>query len=172
MSAYLEHALQTTCAVFLARALPPDIAWTSVDPATDQHMEQLAGWRRKARGIKPGWPDLQFIRLGRFYGIELKVRGATPGRDGKQSDNQILRQGEIEAACGLYAICYSVEEVERQLREWEFPLRAHTMAADEYDARREARLAAPKKARKAPKPAADRRALNAIARARAGGTFV
>ena len=152
MSAYREHALQTTLAVFLARALPPEVAWTSVDPATDQKMDAVAGKRRKDRGIKPGWPDVQFIFEGRFYGIELKVS------NGPQSDNQILRQREIERAKAPYVICRSVEEVERQLLAWGIPMRAHTMAAEEYDDRREFRLTAPKKPRRRPraKPASKR----------------
>jgi hypothetical protein len=145
MSAYLEHMMQQTLTVFLGRALPPEVAWTSVDPATDQHMDAEAGKRRKDRGIKPGWPDVQFIFEGRFYGIELKVGNGT------QSDNQILRQGEIEQAKAPYAICRSVEEVECQLRAWGIPMRAHTMMAQEYDQRREFRLTAPKKAPRAPR---------------------
>ena len=139
MSAYLEHMMQQTLTVFLGRALPPEVAWTSVDPATDQKMDAVAGKRRKDRGIKPGWADTQYIYQGRFYAIELKIG------NGPQSDNQKLRQAEIEAAGGVYTICRSVEEVERQLRAWGFPLRATTMAAAEYDARREARQTAPKK---------------------------
>jgi hypothetical protein len=146
MSAYREHAMQTTLAVFLGRALPSEVAWTSVDPATDQHMDDAAGRRRKDRGIKPGWPDVQFIYQGRFYGIELKIG------DGKQSDYQAQRQAEIERAGGVYVICRSVEEVERQLRAWGFPMRATTMAAHAYDERREFRLTAPKKPTKPRRP--------------------
>jgi hypothetical protein len=167
MSAYLEHKLQTTCAVFLARALPPDVAWTSVDPATDQKMTMVAGARRKARGIKPGWSDLQFIRLGQFYAIELKIPG------GRQSENQRLRQTEIESAGAQYAICYSVEDVEQRLLSWGFVLRATSFPAAEYDARREARQAAPKKRTSKPRSeASNRAALNVLARARAKGVFV
>lgn len=139
MSAYLEHGLQQTCAVFLARALPPDATWTSIDPATDQRMSVVAGARRKARGIRPSWPDMQIIYRGQFFGIELKI-GA-----GKQTEGQILMQVEICNAGGRYAVCRSVEGVETQIIAWGIPLRAHTMAAGEYDARREARQTAPKK---------------------------
>jgi hypothetical protein len=85
---------------------------------------------------------VQAIWRGQFYGVELKIDA------GKQSDNQCAIQAEIERAGGKYAICRSVEDVEAQLIAWGFPLRATTMAAGEYDARREARKTAPKKAYK------------------------
>ena len=154
MSAYKEHAMQTTCAVFLARALPLDATFTSVDPATDQKMSVTAGARRKARGCRPGWPDIQVVYRGLLHCIELKID------NGKQSENQIAMQAEIERAGGRYAICRSVEDVERQLIAWGIPLRAHTMAAHEYDERRELRLTAPKKpARPRPRLATTRKGL-------------
>jgi len=160
MSAYREHALQTTCAAYLRRALPPDAAWTSVDPATDQHMDVVAGARRRARGILAGWPDMQVLWGGGFYGIELKIPG------GRMSENQLLRAAEIKQAGGMYAVCYSVEDVERTLRGWGITLKATTMAAGEYDIRREARMAAPKKPSKKPRgAAASKRALKVAASA-------
>ena len=166
MGAYREHALQTTCAVFLARALPPDATWTSVDPATDQHMDIVAGARRKARGLRPSWPDMQVIWRGLFHAVELKIG------DGKQTTGQMAMQAEIERAGGKYAICCSVEELEEALCGWGIPLRAHSMEAAEYDVRREARMAAPKKASKSRPSTPEQSALRAIARARANGTFV
>lgn len=145
MSAHREHALQQTCSVYLARALPITATWTSVDPATDQKMSVVAGARRKARGCRPGWPDLQIIWCGQFYGIELKID------NGKQSESQSMMQEEIERAGGKYSICRSVDEVERQLVAWGIPLRAHTMAAHEYDDHRDARLSAPPKAPRPPR---------------------
>jgi hypothetical protein len=145
MSAYREHALQQTCATYLGRALPLDATWTSVDMATDQHMDVIAGARRKSRGLRSGWPDVQAIWRGQFYGIELKIDA------GKQSDNQCAIQAEIERAGGKYAICRSVEDVEAQLIAWGFPLRAHTMMAADYDTRRETRIMAPKKATRKPR---------------------
>ena len=140
MSAYREHALQQVVSVFLGRALPPDATWTSVDTATDQKMSVIAGARRKARGIRPGWPDMQAIWRGQFYAIELK-EGA-----GKQSDNQIAMQAEIERAGGKYQVCRSVEDVEAALRGWGIPLRATALSAHARDARLQTRLALPRKA--------------------------
>ena len=154
MSAHLEHQLQTSCSVFFGRALPLDATWTSVAPESDQRMSVAAGARRKARGCRGGWPDMQVIYRGQFHGIELKIAG------GKQSENQVLMQQEIERAGGKYAICRSVEDVERQLIAWGIPLRAHTMAAQEYDERRELRLTAPHKpSRPRPRLATTRKGL-------------
>ena len=96
---------------------------------------------------------MQVIYRGQFHGIELKIAG------GKQSENQVLMQQEIERAGGKYAICRSVEDVERQLVGWGIPLRAHTMAAPEYDERRELRLTAPKKPTKPRAQPATKRGL-------------
>ena len=80
------------------------------------------------------------------------------------SENQLLRAAEIKQAGGMYAVCYSVEDVERTLRGWGIPLKATTMAAGEYDIRREARMAAPKKPGGKPRGvAASRKALKVAA---------
>ena len=165
MSRYLEHGLQQCCATYLARALPPTATWTSVDMATDQHMNVVAGARRKARGLRAGWPDVQVIYEGRLFGVELKIG------EGRQSPAQQFMQAEIERAGGKYAICRSVEDVERALMVWRIPLRAHTMAAGEYDARRLARMEVPRHVSKARQQSPDRAALAALARARKAGVF-
>lgn len=140
MGAYREHALQIVVCAYLSRALPPDSTFTSIDAATDQKMTPIAGARRRARGIRAGWPDCQILYRGQFFGIELK-EGA-----GRQSENQALMQAEIKRAGGRYAICRSVEDVEAALRAWGVPLRATAMTSRERDARLKARLDAPRKA--------------------------
>ena len=54
--------------------------------------------RFRTSGTKKGIPDVIGIIKGRFIGIEIKI-----GRD-KQSDDQKLREQEINSAEGLYYI--------------------------------------------------------------------
>ena len=44
----------------------------------------VRGARLKRMGLQPGWPDLQFLHKGRYYGMEIKtskVRVSKPQRD-------------------------------------------------------------------------------------------
>ena len=159
-----EHTLQQAVATFLARALPPDAWWTSIDHGAGK-MDLIAGAIRKSRGVKRGIPDVIILHDGRFVGIELKTAAGTV------SDSQRTTANEILAAGGTWEVCRSVEQVEGLLRHRGIPLRAGTMAPAEYDERLAERALAPKKPRKPRAEPADRRWLEAMERARAKGIF-
>lgn len=61
-----------------------------------QYDAKLGRWRKS--GMKKGLPDIIAIYNGLFVGIEVKI-----GRD-KQSEDQKLREEEIEKAGGVYYI--------------------------------------------------------------------
>jgi hypothetical protein len=164
MSAHREWALQQTVATFLARALPLEAWWTSVD-AGQGKMDLIAAARRRNRGVKAGVPDVLLCWSGQFRTIELKVD------DGRLSENQRIQAEQIILAGGDATVCTSVEEVEWALKHWKWPLRATSFPAAEYDARREARLAAPKKAYRAPKKPADRGGISMQVRNARKGLF-
>ena len=62
-------------------------------------------------GSKPGDPDMVICYEGRYIGIEAKTR------DGKQSEIQRLRQGEIQRAGGLYWVIRSLDELKERIKE-------------------------------------------------------
>ena len=106
-----EEVLQRHVANYLRLALPEGcgVPWTAVEAAGRGGRD---GARQKAKGVRPGFPDLQFILPphGRFLGIELKA-GAP------QSKSQQAREAEIATAGGFYHIARSVREVDSILRE-------------------------------------------------------
>ena len=56
-------------------------------------------------GCYPGLSDMVAVKNGRVIHIELKTR------TGKQSDNQIQYQADIEAAGGEYRVVRCIEDV-------------------------------------------------------------
>ena len=56
-------------------------------------------------GCYPGLSDMVAVKNGRVIHIELKTR------TGKQSDNQIQFQADIEAAGGEYRVVRCIEDV-------------------------------------------------------------
>lgn len=113
-----ETALHISIANFLTVALPPEIVWTTF-PAGGGGKER--GRILKAMGLKAGFPDLLFVREpARLYVIEAKTK------DGVLSKEQKDMHRDLRAAGVEVAVCRSVEDVELQLRAWDFPLRATT----------------------------------------------
>lgn len=114
-----EHQLQVTVAQFCEAALPPDVAWTSVDTSVaggDGRAIKIQR-DRKARGVKDGWPDTQFLWQSRFIAIELKV-----GDNGLQSNQERARE-QIQRAGGFYHVGRSLDDVEAILRDHGMRLR-------------------------------------------------
>jgi hypothetical protein len=112
-----EHSLQVAVAAFLEAALLGVCPWTSVDAGAGR-MGKAAAGRRKARGVKPGWPDVQVLWRGRFHGIELKRE-----RYGALSADQMLVRAAIERDGGRWGLAHSVEEVCALLVGWDVPVR-------------------------------------------------
>lgn len=151
-----EWRLQQACAAFLGAVLPRDSYWTSVD-AGQGAMSLRSAQLRKARGVKPGFPDVSVIWRGGYYGLELKASA------GKVSEIQQITHAQIREAGGQVSVCRSIEEVERALRHWGIPLRGTTLTAQDRDAWVQS---APKKPRAR---ATERASVAKLARLRAAG---
>ena len=60
---------------------------------------------------KPGDPDMVVCAKGRFIAIEGKTY------DGRLSDIQIFRKGQIEASGGRYVVARTVDDVQRVIED-------------------------------------------------------
>ena len=121
MSRQREDRLTFYVAQHLPLRLPSDVAWTHF-PAGESRPART-GAKLNRMGLKPGWPDFQFVWRGRFHGIELKLPKDHMGGKTYQRPAQKAAQAEIEAAGGLYAVCRTFDEVIGTLRGWGLPLR-------------------------------------------------
>ena len=109
-----ERSLHRAVADYLALALPADCAWTTFPAGSGG---KARGGQLKAAGLRPGWPDLQFLYRGRFLGIELK---SAKGRV-REAQDECMRL--IVAAGGTWASARTLDDVERILVAFGIPLR-------------------------------------------------
>lgn len=73
------------------------------------------GAKRKAMGVRAGFPDFIFLKSNRFYpylAIELKTQ------KGKQSEHQRAYQKAIEVNGGKYVVVRSLEEFMSEINEY------------------------------------------------------
>lgn len=117
----LEHGLQEVVAQFLEVALAGVAWWSSVDHGAGA-MSKAAAGRRKARGVKPGLPDIIVLYRGRLIGIELKA-----GR-GRASDAQDDLHAAWAAQGASVRMCRSLAEVDGALAGLGVPLRFRVLA--------------------------------------------
>lgn len=112
-----EHQLQSRVREYLGWCLPAEVEWTASLVGTNLSVN--ARNRAKAAGVRPGWPDLQFLfpdGVTRY--IELKAP------EGSLRPEQRAFRDRC-APHGIWAVCRSVEEVEATLRGWGARLRNH-----------------------------------------------
>ena len=118
-----EFALHCAVANFLNAVLLPearlastesDVAWTTF-PAGGGG--KARGGKLKRLGLKAGWPDIQLVWRGRFYGIELKQA------KGRLSTDQVSTHRKLCHAGAWIVTCRSIEEVGDALRAWGIPTR-------------------------------------------------
>ena len=121
-----ELALQITVKRFLVMALPEDVEWTSSQAGVYLGPNQRA--QASASGLRPGWPDLQFLINRRTYYIEMKApttnRSPRLGtlEDPDLSSDQRRILGRMHPSS--WAICRSLDEVSRTLTSWGVVLKA------------------------------------------------
>lgn len=114
-----ERDLHKAVAEFLAVALPKSAVWTTF-PAGGGG--KVRGAHLKARGLMAGWPDIQIIYRGIFYGVELKAV------DGRLSPEQRACADAILKAGGRYCFARSINSLEGWFAIFGIPLRASTGA--------------------------------------------
>ncbi len=115
-----EDSFHITVAQYLDLALPHDAAWTTVEHGG--YRTKAERGKLKAKGLTPGWPDIQIIFRGQSINIELKAPGGT------LSPAQKLMHAQLSRAGALVFTAWRIEEVEGYLRGCGVPLRASTGA--------------------------------------------
>jgi hypothetical protein len=113
-----EARLQISVKQYLSICLPPQILWTA-SLAGHGKLSMAARNKAKAMGLKPGWPDLQFLfpdGVTRY--IELKSDTGSLSPEQRDFRDRCSRHG-------IHAVCRSVDEVAATLRAWGAALRAH-----------------------------------------------
>ncbi len=115
-----EQALQRAVAEFLTLALPTPEAWFTTIPAGGGG--KVRGAILKGMGYKAGTPDMLVIYKWHacpdILWLELK------SANGKLSKAQEQCRNDLEAAGCKWALCRTLEDVERALKRFGVPLRA------------------------------------------------
>ena len=126
-----EDSLHENVAKLLAYAVLPGTEWTTF-PAGGYKLSEAAAARLHRLGLKPSWPDIQFVNQGRYLSIELKTGS------GRLSRTRMVRtsrgglrvvEGQedyfprLEASGARIAVCRSLDDVVSALVGWEIPLR-------------------------------------------------
>jgi hypothetical protein len=110
-----EWALQRSCHVYLSKALPPGALYTGIDIGSAGSAQQ--GALRKARGIRPGTPDILIAYLGATLWLEIK--------SGTQLSEAQKFFRDLAVANGhCWALARCPEDVEQACRDVGIPLRA------------------------------------------------
>jgi hypothetical protein len=117
-----EQQLQIQVANYLTLALRPPTFWTAIDHASGVKNGRLAGALRKARGVRPGLPDILIFEKCDMWtcviGIELKAA------KGKQSAEQWKIEKAFMDCKADYFLCNSLESVVDALQLCGIPLHA------------------------------------------------
>ena len=73
---------------------------------------KVRGARLKRMGLVPGWPDIQIIYKGKYFGLEVKTL------KGVLSPNQKVLHDSLEKQGAKVAIVRSIDEAIDQARVW------------------------------------------------------
>ena len=152
--------------MYLDKALPAPGWWSSV--GHERKQSPRAGQRQKAKGVRPGLPDVMIWYDGQFIAIELKT--AT----GRLTDTQIAFADAMRRNRFSHCVARSVADVHSILSARCVPVeRSMHVLALAYDAELAKELPPPRagkpRAVAAAKPT--QRALKGLARARKAGVF-
>lgn len=100
-----EATLHKYVAEYLDMVIRPPMVWTTIAHGGGG---RVRGAQLKARGLKPGWPDILIIAPGpNVLGIELKAKG------GSQTPEQRAVETAFHGCKAWYVLCRSVEEVSK-----------------------------------------------------------
>lgn len=91
-----------------ARAAPGVVAW---HPPNGGARSKIEGAIFKGIGVKPGVPDVNAVKGGKFYGLELKAKGGT------LSLKQIDMQAALREAGAEIGVATSLDEALEWLEE-------------------------------------------------------
>ena len=116
-----EQALQIAVAGYLALALKPPSFWSSIDHGAGKMTPASAGLR-KARGVKPGLPDV--LVMHPIFGHTLVIGVELKATVGRLSPSQHAVGAAFLGCNSHYFVARSVDEVEGFLRGVGIPLSA------------------------------------------------
>ncbi len=147
-----EDRLQARCRMFLDAFLPHSAWWSSI--AHERKQTPVQGAAQKARGVRPGLPDIFIFAPGYVLGVELKAGSNSATAVQRHVGEQLRRLGHG------YEIVRSVEALGDALVQHGFAMPpGWTLAAQRHDAA----LAAPRKGKRQPPPTG-KPSIRAIAR--------
>lgn len=127
---HLEDSLQLAVADYLRLQYPSLLWWHTANgmyASGDKKKRGQTVNRFKRMGMRPGVADIVMFWEGVFPswggGIPFPRMGAIELKTGKNNlqDNQVVFRKDWMLAGGLYAVCRSVDDVQRQLEEWCVP---------------------------------------------------
>jgi hypothetical protein len=83
-----------------------------MDIGGDPRAKAIAQSKAKAKGMRPGWPDIEVIWRGHFWTFEVKAEGNYATKQQRECGADIEKNG------GKWAVVRSVDDVAECLREW------------------------------------------------------
>jgi len=104
---------------YLDWALPSNCVHFHVPNGAKLGARQI--WEMLAIGMKAGIPDHCIVFEGKAYFLEVKTL------KGRVSEAQAQMHEQLRSAGSKVEVVRSVEEVERALLEWKFPLRSRLL---------------------------------------------
>jgi len=120
-----ESDIQIQIVEVLRSVLKGDVLW-SFFPAGEAgggRGGMVRGARLKRMGLHPGWPDLQFIHKGRYYGMEVKTK------TGRLSSSQRRMHSSMEEQGISVAVVRSINDVLERANEWKLLTRGAFVAS-------------------------------------------
>lgn len=68
--------------------------------------------KAKSMGMRPGWPDIEFMLNGRMYFMEVKAGNNRPSPEQKKVHDELRAQG------AFVAVVTSLDEAQAAVRRW------------------------------------------------------
>ena len=87
---------------------------TGIQKKIQEYLKSIGAYEFKVHGelyMRAGIPDIICCLKGRFIGIEAK------DGDNTASELQLAHGRQIKKAGGVFGVCYSVEDVQKLLRD-------------------------------------------------------
>ena len=109
-----ESEIQIQIVELLKTVLKGDVLWTffPAGEAGGGRSGKVRGARLKRMGLQPGWPDLQFLHKGRYFGMEVKTK------TGRLSTAQRRMHSLLEEQGVSVAVVRSINDVLERANEW------------------------------------------------------
>ena len=104
-----ELAIQIEIIEMLKKELKKNVCFTAF-PAGGGG--RVRGAKLKRAGLQAGWPDIQLISDGMFYGLEVKTKV------GKLSPAQLALHKKLQAIGCSIAVVRSVSEAQEKIVDW------------------------------------------------------